>query len=139
MSLIDLALSATAIVVPIRTASLPYKKRIMLVPSLTWYPVVPVSVSNHPIPGTSAYAINVGNRTVNLTYLGYTVKKDGRYNMLYPILYPYNREFNSKASHAPSETSKGQFYADEVIELFSRENRNIEFVVYATDTEGKRT
>ena len=85
----------------------------------------------------SASATNIGNRTVNLTYLGYALKKDGRYIRLYPIL-PYNREFNSKASLAPSEMSESQFYTDELIEYFSRENRNIKLFVYATDTEEKK-
>ena len=75
LSLIGLTLSATAIVVSIRTARLPYKKRIMVDSYLTWFQVVPISVSNHPIPGRTAVATNVGNKTVNLTYLGYVVKK----------------------------------------------------------------
>lgn len=33
--------------------------------------------------------------------------------------------------------SESQFYTDELIEWLSRKNRNIEFFVYATDTEGK--
>ena len=134
LSLIGLILSVTAIVVSIRTARLPYKKRIMLGSSLLLGTSVLPGVSvESSILGMSASATNVGNRTVNLTYLGYAVKKDGRYNMLYP----YNREFNSKASLAPSEMSESQFYTDELIKCFSRENRNIKLFVYAKDTEGK--
>jgi hypothetical protein len=59
--------------------------------------------------------------------------KDGRYNMLYP----YNREFDSKAALAPSEMSESQFYTDELIKCFSREKRDIKLYVYAKDTEGK--
>ena len=33
------------------------------------------------ILGMSASATNVGNRTINITYLGYAIKKDGRYNI----------------------------------------------------------
>lgn len=138
LSLIGLTLSATAIVVSIRTARLPYKKRIMLASYLARFQVVPVSVSNHPIPGIIAVATNVGNRTVNLTYLGYVVKKDGRYYALYPNpIRPHILKFNSKSSLAPSETSESWFYANELIESFSRENRNTELFVYAADTEGK--
>lgn len=90
LSLISLILSATAIVVSIRTARLPYKKRIVL-----GY-VVQASASIVPgvgveslILGMSASATNVGNRTVNLRYLGYAVKKDGEYYKLNP----FYREF----------------------------------------------
>ena len=76
LSLIGLILSVTAIVVSICTARLPYKKRIVL-----GY-VVQASASIVPgvgveslILGMSASATNVGNRTVNLRYLGYAVKK----------------------------------------------------------------
>lgn len=128
LSLIGLILSVTAIVVSIRTARLPYKKRIML-GSSTLLGIRPgVSAS---IRGISVSATNVGNRTVNLMYLGYAVKKDGN------MLYLYNRDFDRKASLAPSEMSESQFYTDDLIKCFSRENRNIKLFVYAKDTEGK--
>ena len=134
LSLIGLILSVTAIVVSIRTARLPYKKKIVLGLSLLLgASVVPGVSVKSSILGLSASATNVGNRTVNLTYLGYAVIKDGRFNMLYP----YNREFDSKASLAPSEMSESQFYTDELIKCFSREDRNIKLFVYAKDTEGK--
>lgn len=134
LSLIGLILSVTAIVVSIRTARLPYKKKIVLGSSLLLgASVVPGVSVKSSILGLSASATNVGNRTVNLTYLGYAVIKNGRFN----ILYPYNREFDSKASLAPSEMSESQFYTDELIKCFSREDCNSKLFVYAKDTEGK--
>lgn len=53
------------------------------------------------------------------------------------MLYPYNREFDSKASLTPSEMSENQFYTDELIKCFSQENRDIKLFVFARDTEGK--
>lgn len=131
LSLIGLILSVTAIVVSICTARLPYKKRIVL----GWEVVgiVPGVGVKSSVLGMSASATNVGNRTVNLRYLGYAVKKDREYHH-FNLIY---REFNSKASLAPSEWSERLFYTHELIEQLSRENRNIEFFVYAIDTEGK--
>ena len=86
----------------------------------------------------SVLATNTGNRTVNLTYLGYGLKKDGE-NRPLPIL-PYNHAFNSTASLAPSEMFESQFHIDgliKVLKVFSRENRNIKLFLYAEDTEGK--
>lgn len=138
LSLIGLILSATAIVVSIRTARLPYKKRIMLDSS----PLPDVSVVTGvsvkfilSISGMSASATNIGNRTVNLMYLGYATKKHGRYIGL-PI-FPHNREFNCKVSLAPSEMSESQFYTDELIKSLSREDCNKKLFVYAIDTEKK--
>lgn len=81
LSIIGLVLSITAIIVSIRTARLPYKKKIILSSSvLIEGSVVPGVSVESSIIGIAASAINVGNRTVNLTYLGYAVKQDGRLN-----------------------------------------------------------
>ena len=133
LSLIGLILSATAIVVSIRTARLPYKKRIML-DLCPVFDVVPGVNTKFFILGMSASATNIGNRTVNLMYLGYALKKDGRYTV---FAIPYNREFNSNVSLAPSEISESQFYANTLIKSLSREKRDRKFFVYAKDTEKK--
>ena len=63
----------------IRTARLSYKKRILLgLLILLAAGIVPGVNTESSLLGMAASATNVGNRTVNLTYLGYTVKKDGR-------------------------------------------------------------
>ena len=70
LSLIGLILSVTAIVVSIRTARLPYKKKLLLGSSLL------LGVSRIPLRGTetslvgmSSTATNVGNRTISLKYV----------------------------------------------------------------------
>lgn len=140
LSLIGLILSATAIVVSIRTARLPYKKRIMLssTPVIIDPRLVPDVGIKPKLFGMSVLATNTGNRTVNLQYLGYALKKDGEYTPL-PIL-PYDHEFkfNSTASLASSEMFESQFCIDKLIKVFSRENRNIKLFMYAEDTEGKK-
>ena len=95
LSLIGLVLSVTAIVVSIRTARLPYKKKLMLGSYMSvGASMIPGVGAETQILGMSASATNVGNRTINITYLGYAIKKDGRYNMIYPV----NRDFDGKAS-----------------------------------------
>jgi hypothetical protein len=70
LSLIGLILSVTAIVVSIRTARLPYKKRIMLGSSLLLgTSVVPGVSVESSILGMSASATNVGNRTAQKNIL----------------------------------------------------------------------
>lgn len=72
-----------------------------------------------------------------LSHLGkrlalYAIKKDGRYNMIYPV----NRDFDGKASLNPSEMGETQFYKDELLKCYSKENRKTKLFVYAKDTEG---
>lgn len=82
LSLIGLVLSVTAIVVSIRTARLPYKKKLMLGSYMSvGASMIPGVGAETQILGMSASATNVGNRTINITYLGYAIKKDGRYNI----------------------------------------------------------
>ena len=112
LSLIGLILSVTAIVVSIRTARLPYKKKLMLGSSLL------LGVSRIPLRGTetslvglSSTATNVGNRTISLTYLGFAIKKDGKLNKMYPV----DRPFDSTAILDPFELHDVQFSRVEII------------------------
>lgn len=133
LSIIGLVISVTAIVVSIRTARLPYKKKILLGSSLTLgVSMLPGVGADTSVIGMAASATNVGNRTINITYLGYSVRKDGKYNNLYPV----NREFNCKATLEPSEMAETQFYSDELLKCFSHENRALKLYVFAKDTEG---
>ena len=133
LSLIGLILSVTAIVVSIRTARLPYKKKLMLGSSLL------LGVSRIPLRGTetslvglSSTATNVGNRTISLTYLGFAIKKDGKLNKMYPV----DRPFDSTAILDPSEMHDVQFSREEIIKGLSKEDQSTTVYVYASDTEG---
>lgn len=133
LSIVGLALSLIAIIVSIRTARLPYKKKLLLGSYLSiGTGLAPGGHAKTQIVGMSASATNIGNRTVNIVYLGYAIKKDGRYNMIYPI----NREFDSKESLDPSEMAETQFYTEELLKCFSREDKKAKLYVYAKDTEG---
>lgn len=71
LSLIGLVLSVTAIVVSVRTARLPYKKKLMLGSYISLGArMIPGVGAETQILGMSASATNVGNRTINITYFG---------------------------------------------------------------------
>lgn len=134
LSLVGLVLSVTAIVVSIQTARLPYKKKIMLASSVLLGANVFPGVSTESfVIGISASATNIGNRTISLTYLGYAIKKDGKFHMIYPI----NREFDCKSTLAPSEMGETQFNTDELLKCFSNISQDTKLYVFAKDTEGK--
>ena len=134
LSIIGLFLSVIAIVVSIRTARLPYKKKLLLGSSIL------IGVSRIPLLGTetslmglSSTATNVGNRTISLTYLGFAIKKGRQFNKMYPV----DRPFDSKETLEPSEIHDVKFSRDEIIKGLSREDQNTIVYVYASDTEGK--
>lgn len=111
LSIIGLFLSIIAMVVSIRTARLPYKKKLLLGSSLLLAAEVTIGGDVRTfIAGLSASATNVGNRPVNLTYLGYAIKKDGKFKKIYPL----NRRFDSKAMLAASEMLEVHFQTDEL-------------------------
>lgn len=133
LSLIGLILSVTAIVVSIRTARLPYKKKLLLGSSIL------LEVSHIPLRGTetslmglSSTATNIGNRTISLTYLGFAIKKGQEFSKMYPI----DRPFDSRETLEPSEMHDVQFSRAEIIKGLSREDQNTKVYAYASDTEG---
>lgn len=134
LSIIGLILSVTAIVVSIITARLPFKKKLMLgSSSIISANVVPgISVETSTL-GMVAEATNIGNRTVNIAYLGYEIKKNCNYLTLFPI----SRVFNSEAILAPSKRAEARFYTDELLGRLSGESCKTKLFIYAKDTEGK--
>ena len=121
LSIVGLTVSIIAIIVSIRTARLPYKKKILLGSSfLLEASVIPNVSVKTSFRGISSAATNIGNRKINLIYLGYAIKKEGKYNKLYPTY----RKFNSKATLEPSEMFEVEFMTDEILKAFSMENPN---------------
>ena len=134
LSVVGLLLSAIAIVVSIRTARLPYKKKVLLGSSMLIGAATGVGLLTSPSTiGFEATATNVGNRAVYMTYIGYAIKSNGKYKKMYPI----NRDFDCKAMLQPAECKTVQFMANEFIESFSKLDRNTKLYVYASDSEGK--
>lgn len=81
--------------------------------------------------GLSVSATNVGNRSVGLTYLGYAIKKDGKFSEIYIL----DRKFDSRMLF-PSEVFEEQFQIKELLEVLIREERSTKIYVFANDTEG---
>ena len=134
LSFLGLFLSTIAIFISIRTARFPYKKKILLGSSilLSTFSEDGQHISSSTI-GFEASATNIGNRTVNLTYIGYAVKINGKYNKMYPI----NRNLDCKVMLQPSEYKGVQFMANELIDSLSKLNMSTILFAYAIDSEGK--
>ena len=134
LSVIGLLLSVIAIIVAIRTARMPYKKKLLLGSSLLIGASTAQGLMSSPIAvGVEASATNVGNRVISVTYIGYAIKKDGKFSKIYPT----DREFDCKAVLSPSEYKGVQFSTDEIIKAFGHLESNTQLFIHASDSEGK--
>ena len=87
LSLLTVIVSIIAIVVSIKTARMPYKKSIVLT-STTTFLIGQNNFSGQVVSqfsGVSINAANVGNRNINLVYLGLGIIKDGRIQKMQTI------------------------------------------------------
>ena len=134
LSIVGLLLSTIAIAISIHTARLPYKKKVKLGSSTLIGAAMGGGLCTSPaVIGFAASVTNVGNRTVYMTYIGYAIKANGKYNKIYPI----NRDFDCKAMLGPSEYKDVQFMTNELAQSFSKLDRRTKLYVYASDSEGK--
>jgi len=134
LTLVTILLAVIAIVVSISTARKPFKKKLLLSTSLTLGMVTSPYVGNSPTPiGYSISASNIGNRAVNITYLGFAVKIDGRLQRVYAL----DRDLGGKGVIQATETRDVQFLADELIQGFSKIDQRTKVFACVEDSEGK--
>ncbi|MDD7513322.1 MAG: hypothetical protein PUK14_05500 [Clostridiales bacterium] len=137
LSAIGLLLSVIAIVVSIRTARLPYKKKLKLTSS------VDVAISKNTITGEvisnimgiSVNAANIGSRNVYITYLGICVK-DKKFNRDKQKMTKFRDKITGTGIIAPAEIKTELYKKDDLLYPLSLFRRNAKMYLYAKDTEG---
>lgn len=133
LSLLTLVVSVIAVVASIRTARLPYKKKVTLSSSFMLGMVTEPFASKPMVIGLEAGITNLGNRAIHITYLGYAVKKNKKYYRMYPI----SRTIECKKTIAPTEIMTVSFMTDELIKGLADEPTDTKLLVYAVDSENK--
>lgn len=133
LSLLTLVVSIIAVIVSIRTARLPYKKKAILSSSFMLGMVTEPFASKPMALGLEAGITNLGNRAIHITYLGYAIKKDRKYYRMYPI----NRAIECKKTIAPTEIMTVSFMTDELVKGLANEPADAKLFVYAVDSENK--
>ena len=137
LSAIGLLLSVIAIVISIRTARLPYKKKLKLTSS------VDVAISKNTITeevvsnimGISINAANIGSRNVSITYLGICVK-DKKSNRDKQRMTKIRDEITGTGMIAPAEIKTESYKKDDLLYSLSLFSGNTKIYLYAKDTEG---
>ncbi len=137
LSVIGLLLSVIAIVVSIRTARLPFKKKIKLTSSVNLdfskKNITGEVLSN--IMGISVNAANTGSRNVFITYLGLYVK-DKKSNCDKQKMTKIKDEITGTGMIAPAEIKTELYKKDDLLYSLSLLSENARIYLYARDTEG---
>lgn len=138
LSLLTLVVSVVAIVVSIRTAKLPYKKKLRLSSSLD------IAFMHNPITGEtgseilgiSINAANIGARNINITYLGISVKEkalSGGQQKLTKI----RDTITGTGIIAPTEVKTEIYKKTDLIGVLSKFGKKAKLYLHARDTEGE--
>ena len=132
LSLLTLIVSIIAIIVSIRTAKLPYKRKLRLSSSLdiAFFQNPATGESGSQIMGISVNIANIGSRNVNISYLGISV--NGRQEKLTKI----KDEVTGTGILAPTEVKTEFFKKADLIYVLSKLDKKAKISLYARDTEG---
>lgn len=132
LSLLTLIVSIIAIIVSIRTAKLPYKKKLLLSSSIDveFYQNTATGEVGSQIMGVSINIANIGSRNVNITYLGISVI--GKREKLTKI----RDEVTGTGIIAPTEVKTEFFKKTDLIYVLSQYDKKAKISLYARDTEG---
>lgn len=134
LSLLTLFVSVIAVVVSIRTARLPYMKRLILSSDITIlfgtndFTGQPVS----QFAGITVNATNIGNRNINIRFLGFAIRT--RFKL--QKIQTRDRELGGKGVIEPTAVSTVEYTAKELMGFRDLKPRTKVYCC-AMDTEGK--
>ncbi len=138
LAILSLILSAVTIMVSIKTARMPYKKRLKLGSSynilFSQYSIT--SKVNSQTVGMSITAVNIGFRDINISFLGLAVKDKiffGKKQKMVGI----NEDIGGKGIIHPTELNEANYNTTDLVLAFTQ-IPNAKVYVYAIDTEGKK-
>lgn len=132
LSLLTVIVSIIAIVVSIKTARMPYKKSIVLT-STTNFLIGQNNFSGQVVSqfsGVSVNAANVGNRNINLVYLGLVIIKEGRMQTI-------DRDLGGKGMIVPTDVVTVEYLPRELLSL-GQMDAKIKVYCLAIDSEEKQ-
>ena len=134
LSLLTLFVSVIAVVVSIRTARLPYMKRLILSSDITIlfgtndFTGQPVS----QFAGITINATNIGNRNINIKFLGFAIHTSFKLQKMQTR----DRELGGEGVLEPTAVSTVEYTAKELLS-FSELKPGTKVYCCAMDTEGK--
>jgi len=136
LTMISLFISVVAVWVSIRTAKLPYKKALILntrIPFELNNSYNGISVSSKPL-GVDVSACNVGNRAVNIVFLGLAIRDC---NLKVKKLQVFTRVLGGCGILKSAEEASVMYYSHELIECLEKEFKWKPVYACAVDIEEK--
>ena len=136
LSVIGLIISIIAIVVSIRTARLPFKKKLKMTVATEVFFGKNENTNDvvGEIKGIAINIINIGNRDVDITYLGIMVNDSGQKNKMQKIKEP----MDGMGIIHRTEIHTNSFLRKDIVFNFSRCSNQAKVYAYAEDSEGKQ-
>ena len=135
LSLLTLVVSIIAVIISIHTARLPYKKKLVLNSNISFLFSID-NLSEQTISkfnGISIEATNIGNRNINISFLGFAIKDGWKTKKMQTR----DRDLGGKGVLAPTEVATVE-YTSTGMACFSELKPRTRIFCYATDTEGKK-
>lgn len=134
LSLLTLIVSTIAVIISVHTARLPYRKKLILSSKISWL-LSQDSLSGQiasKFNGISVEATNIGNRNINISFLGFAVKTGWKTRKIQATY----RDLGGKGIITTSEVATVEYKPTE-LEGFCEFKPNARIYCYATDSEGK--
>ena len=134
LSLLTLAVSVIAVVVSIHTARIPYMKRLILSSDVS----ILFGMNNYTgqpmsqFSGITINATNIGNRNINLTFLGFALRSSFKLQKIQTM----DRELGGKGILEPTAVATIEYTAKELL-IFEEMKPRTKVYCCAMDTEGK--
>jgi hypothetical protein len=139
LSVVGLLLSGIAIFVSIRTARLPYKKRLQLSFSKDF--LLSRNLFTNQVEtstkGISVNAANTGSRNINITYLGLGVVDSSSFKGLQKMTRIDDKPA-AKGMLAPSEILTEEFTQKSIDFSFTKLSKHTKVYLLAIDSEGRK-
>lgn len=136
LTLVTVLISILAIVISIKMARLPFKKKLRLSGTIGY--VLGTGISTPTIGGFYVNVCNMGNREVNIKFLGFAVSKNQKKNRWdYDLLYNFNGSNRSEFPVKPTEIFEVFYPAEGFIKSLQSIDRRRSLFFFLQDTEGK--
>lgn len=138
LSAIGLLLSSIAIIVSIRTARLPFKKKLVLSSFLdvAFYKNEVTGAHGSTIVGLSVNATNIGFRNINISYLGVLVK-DKTLSEEKQKIVKLKEQITGVGFLVPTEIKTELYKKEDILYALSQVSQKAKISLYARDSEGQ--
>lgn len=127
LSVVGLLLSTIAIILSIRTAKLPYKKKIKITMSYNY------CFPEGTLLSIEVYALNLGNRPVRIKKVGLAIKNNGKKEFMMKL-----DDNSGSILLRPTDETSYEYDITDLKKELQKNKTSSKLYIYAQDNEGKQ-